>query len=66
MQRFADAADGEFIAGPVADWVRNLEAQPGRREVQLELAVWNSPLVLVLFIALICLDTYVRKRQGLA
>jgi hypothetical protein len=34
--------------------------------VHRELEVWNSPAVLLLFTALVSLDCFLRKRQGLA
>jgi hypothetical protein len=42
----------------------DLEFKP--RAAVREVEVWNSPLVLVLFIVLVCADCYLRKRQGLA
>jgi len=48
------------------DWLTRIEADASTREARRELQVWNSPLVVILFLFLVSLDCYVRKRQGLA
>lgn len=65
MARFAAAAG----AAPIDDldaWLRQAEVQAAPRVVDRDLEVWNSPLVLLLFLGLISFDCYVRKRNGLA
>lgn len=66
MQRFARAARGEVLSSSLADWLRSADLTPAERTVQRELEVWNSPAVLLLFTALVSLDCFLRKRQGLA
>jgi len=64
MIRLAQAAGG-MVEDSVDDWLRGIS--PGRSTVASNrtLQVWNSPLALLLFLALVCVDCYVRKRQGL-
>jgi hypothetical protein len=65
MGRFVKAAEGEIL--PSIDALLSAgNFQPARRTVHRELEVWNSPLALLLFFALVCTDCYLRKRQGLA
>jgi len=66
MQRFARAAQGEVLSSSLADWLRSADLTPAERTVHRELEVWNSPAVLLLFTALVSLDCFLRKRQGLA
>jgi hypothetical protein len=66
MQRFARAAGGEVLSSSLADWARSVDLTPAERQVHRELEVWNSPAVLLSFIALVSLDCFLRKRQGLA
>jgi len=40
--------------------------QPSAVDGVRDLQVWNSPLVLILFVGLVCIDCFIRKRQGLA
>ena len=66
MQRFTKAAGGELITTSVRDWLHGADLNPAERLSKRELEVWNSPLMLLLFVMLVSLDCYVRKRQGLA
>jgi uncharacterized membrane protein len=66
MQRFARAAQGEVLSSSLTDWLRSADLTPAERTVHRELEVWNSPAVLLLFTALVSLDCFLRKRQGLA
>ena len=65
MAKLAEASGGTVI-GSLDDWLTRVEASASTREARRELQVWNSPLVLILFLLLVSLDCYVRKRQGLA
>ena len=66
MRRFARTAEGEVLSSSLADWLRTADLTPAERLVHRELEVWNSPSVLLLFTALVSLDCFLRKRQGLA
>ncbi len=66
MQRFARTAAGEVVSSSLADWARSVDLTAAERLVHRELEVWNSPAVLLAFIALVSLDCFLRKRQGLA
>jgi hypothetical protein len=63
--RLVKAASGEFVDGPISDWLRRADMSPSHPSVVRHLEIWNSPLLLVLFMVLVCADCYVRKRQGL-
>jgi hypothetical protein len=63
--RFVKAAGGELIDGSMNDWLRKADLGPSHPAVVRHLEIWNSPLLLVLFMVLVCADCYVRKRQGL-
>lgn len=65
IQRFLDGAQGEWI-DEVDAFLRAVDVAPKSVVVQRDLEFWNSPLVLALFVALVSLDCYLRKRQGLA
>ncbi|OPZ24213.1 MAG: hypothetical protein BWZ02_02912 [Lentisphaerae bacterium ADurb.BinA184] len=64
MEELAEAAGGTCV-GSVDDWLRTLDTSPSTYELAHNLQAWNSPLALLLFFALVCLDCYLRKRQGL-
>lgn len=66
MERMTKAAGGELVTGELDGWLNRLDLQPTRKPAERDLEVWNSPLVLLLFLGLISADCYVRKRQGLA
>ena len=64
MLELAEAAGGQVIPS-VDAWLATVDRTPSAREAQRELQVWNSPLVLLLFLLLVSMDCFVRKRQGL-
>jgi hypothetical protein len=66
MQQLASAAGGKLVTASLESWLDRTELQPSHRVVVREIEVWNSPLLLGLFLGLVCLDCYLRKRQGLA
>jgi hypothetical protein len=66
MERFALAAGGEVMPTNFDNWLARVDLEPTRKPAVREVEVWNSPLVLLLFIALVSADCYLRKRQGLA
>jgi hypothetical protein len=66
MRRFAAAAEGNVITGPLDDWLARIDRSPAERPARRELEVWNSPALLLLFVLLVSADCYLRKRQGLA
>ncbi len=65
MDQLARAAGGRVVDDLTA-WLRQAGTAPSLRPETHEIAVWNSPGLLVLFLLLICADCFVRKRQGLA
>jgi uncharacterized membrane protein len=65
MQALAKAAGGTVVDS-VPAWVKQANLRPAAEPVSRDLELWNSPAVLVLFILLVCVDCYIRKRQGLA
>lgn len=66
MRGLTAAAEGELVSGSQDDWLARLDRSPAQRTVQRELEIWNSPAMLLLFLALVSADCYLRKRQGLA
>lgn len=66
IDRLLNAAGGELADGDVNTWLKSLDASPSQLRAARDLEVWNSPLVLVLFLLLVSVDCYIRKRQGLA
>jgi hypothetical protein len=65
MKTLAKAAGGTVVES-VPDWLKGVDLRPASEPVTRDLELWNSPAVLVLFILLVCVDCYLRKRQGLA
>ncbi len=65
MEKLTKAAAGELIEDLPA-WLAKTRMQPILRSAECDLEVWNSPLILILFILLVCADCYIRKRAGLA
>jgi len=65
MQRLTKAADGELVSD-VGRWLSSTDMSPAHRAAVRDLEIWNSPLVLLLFLGLVSLDCYLRKRQGMA
>ena len=66
MKAFAAATGGRvFAADQARDLTQTLQAS-GRLVTQTHaVALWNLPLTLTLFIALVCLDCLIRKRRGM-
>jgi hypothetical protein len=66
MTRLAQAAGGELVPGTMTDWLKKADRSPARQTATRAVEVWNSWLVLVVFLLLVSADCYLRKRQGLA
>jgi hypothetical protein len=66
MARLIEGAAGETINGPLDAWLRTVDTRPAHQTVTRDLEVWNSWPVLLLFLGLVSMDCYLRKRQGLA
>jgi hypothetical protein len=66
MARLVEATGGETVSGPLESWLRTVDMQPAHQAVTRDLEVWNSWVVLLLFLGLVSADCYLRKRQGLA
>jgi hypothetical protein len=64
MDELVAAAGGERVP-EVKTWLGKADTRPTARPAERDLQVWNSPLVLLLFVLLVSADCYVRKRQGL-
>lgn len=64
MTALANAAVGEVLDS-LDDWLETADTTSATVAASRTLQVWNSPLILILFIVLVALDCYVRKRQGL-
>jgi hypothetical protein len=65
MEQFIATARGRIAPQSTKRWLNGLDYEPAHLTAERDLQVWNSPLVLVLFLGLVCLDCYLRKRQGL-
>ena len=65
MEQLVSAARGTIAPENISAWLDAFDYQPAQVRAQRDLQVWNSPLVLILFLGLVCLDCYLRKRQGL-
>lgn len=66
MTSFATATGGRaFEAADSAALLSSLDLTPRRVTETAVVAVWNLPLVMVLLIALVCLDCWLRKRRGM-
>ena len=66
MKEFAHSAGGETITVPIGEWLGVVDREPARQTAIRGVEVWNSWLVLVVFLFLVSADCYLRKRQGLA
>jgi hypothetical protein len=66
MARLVEGAAGEMVSSPLDGWLAAVDTQPAHQTVTRDLEVWNSWPVLLLFLALLSADCYLRKRQGLA
>ena len=60
------AAAGGTVVNDLAIWAKQVDRRPSTEPAARDLEVWNSPAILVLFILLVSVDCYIRKRQGLA
>ena len=65
MALLAKEAGGDLIES-VDEWLKQADTTPSTRDAVRYVQVWNSPLALLLFLLAVCLDCYLRKRQGLA
>ncbi len=65
MTRLVQAAGGETIDS-LGDWLARVDRSPARQSATRGIEVWNSWLVLVVFVLLVSADCWLRKRQGLA
>jgi hypothetical protein len=66
MARLVQAAGGEIVPETMAVWLQTADRGPARQAATRAIEVWNSWLVLVVFLLLVSVDCYLRKRQGLA
>src|SRR5262249_13103000 len=66
MQRLVSAAGGELGSFGDGNLAKTLDARPVRKAAVRDLQVWNSPLLVLLFLAFLSADCFLRKRQGLA
>jgi hypothetical protein len=66
MKEFAHSAGGETITASIGDWLNVVDREPAHQTATRGVEVWNSWLVLVVFLFLVSADCYLRKRQGLA
>ena len=64
MQALVKSAGGAMI-GSTDDWLHSVSTRSSTREAVRDLQAWNSPMALLLFLALVCIDCFIRKRQGL-
>jgi uncharacterized membrane protein len=63
---FAKATGGEaFGAGQAEALLKRLNLTPRTLVQQTTVAVWNLPAVMALFIAIVCVDCFLRKRRGM-
>ena len=62
--QFVKAAGGDMIE-TAPDWLVSADRAPARQTATRGVEVWNSWLVLVVFLLLVSADCYLRKRQGL-
>jgi hypothetical protein len=65
MEELVKTAQGRIAPESTQSWLAGLDYQPTQVMAERDLQVWNSPLILVLFLGLVSLDCYLRKRQGL-
>jgi hypothetical protein len=64
METLTRAAGG-CVAADLSAWARSADTRPDARPATRNLQVWNCPLMLLAFVALVCMDAFLRKRQGL-
>jgi len=65
MAELSQAAGGTVVTD-IPSWLAQAGRKPATLPSQRTLALWNSPLMLMLFVGFVSLDCYLRKRQGLA
>lgn len=65
MAALTAAAGGEVVTAS-DEWLARIRSKPPTTVSRRTMPLWNSPLVLIMFIGLVALDCYLRKRQGLA
>jgi hypothetical protein len=65
METLAAAANGQVVIA-IDEWLRGADPATSTLNASRRLQVWNSPLCLLLFLTLVSVDCYLRKRQGLA
>src|SRR5262249_7862435 len=65
MARLVEGAAGETMNAPLDAWLQAAGTAPAHQTATRDLEVWNSWPVLLLFLGLVSVDCYVRKRQGL-
>ena len=65
ISRLVRGSGGELVEN-MDGWLGQLDTSPAHKPAVRDLEVWNSPLLLLLFILLVSADCYIRKRQGMA
>jgi hypothetical protein len=60
------AAAGGTVVDDLSAWTKQVDRRPVTEPAARNLELWNSPAILVLFLLLVSVDCYIRKRQGLA
>jgi uncharacterized membrane protein len=66
MAAFASATGGKsFTPDQSDDLLKALNLTPRASVQQTTVAVWNLPAVMAAFIAVVCVDCFVRKRRGM-
>jgi hypothetical protein len=59
------AVTGGTVVEDLKAWAKGVDVGPLTEPVARDLEMWNSPAIMVLFILLVCVDCYVRKRRGM-
>jgi uncharacterized membrane protein len=66
MQAFAEATGGKaFTSEELPKLIESLDLRPRQFAQSLSISIWNLPLTMIVLIALVCLDTLIRKRRGM-
>ncbi|MCS6775793.1 MAG: VWA domain-containing protein [Chloroherpetonaceae bacterium] len=66
LQRIAAAGGGNYYTPDrIADWMRALSNRPLQIRSEQEIELWDTPLLLILFIVPLSLEWVLRKRKGL-
>lgn len=67
MAKFARATGGEsFLAADAKALLDKVDLTPVAQTRPATVALWNLPITLIVFIAVVCVDCYIRKRRGMA